>query len=51
MSRSIEGTFRDGKVELLEPPPGTEGAVIVTFLSERGIDLAARGIDREQALI
>ena len=33
MLQSVEGIYRDGKVELLEPAPGNAGArVIVTFL-------------------
>ena len=34
MLQSIKGVCRDGRVELLEPPPpGAEGRVIVTFLA------------------
>jgi len=33
MLKAVEGIYRDGKVELLETPPGvTEARVIVTFL-------------------
>ena len=33
MLRTIEGVYRDGKTELLEPAPEVaEGRVIVTFL-------------------
>ena len=51
MVKSIEGIFRNGKVELLEPAPQTEEArVLVTFLPERKeIDLRARGIDEAHA--
>jgi len=52
MLKSVEGVCREGKIELLEPvPEGTSGRVIVTFVSspEVVVDLAARGIDREQA--
>jgi hypothetical protein len=50
MMQSIKGICRDGRVELLEPPPpGTEGEVIVTFLGSKSVDLAARGIDEKQA--
>lgn len=51
MVKSVEGIYRDGRVELLEPAPeGVGGRVIVTFLSEaKAVDLAERGIDREQA--
>jgi hypothetical protein len=46
MVKSVEGVYRDGKVELLEAAPAvTESRVIVTCLSAGGmIDLAARGI-------
>ena len=49
--KSIEGIYRDGKVELLEPAPlDGEGRVIVTFLPSNGtIDLEKRGIDQQQA--
>src|SRR5690242_14033620 len=51
MIRSIEGVFRGGKVELLEPPPTQEESrVLITFLPERKqIDLRERGIDPNQA--
>lgn len=51
MVRSIEGVFRNGKVELLEPAPSVSDArVIVTFLPQSAtIDLESRGISREQA--
>jgi hypothetical protein len=38
--KSIEGVYRDGKVELCETPPDVEDArVIVTFLAEDSVDL------------
>jgi hypothetical protein len=52
MLTSIEGTYRDGKIELAEsPPPGTVGRVIVTFVSSpvRVVNLAEHGIGPEQA--
>lgn len=51
MLKSIEGIFRDGKVELLEPPPQSgEARVLVTFLPAPGpVDLRDRGIDERQA--
>ncbi len=51
MLKSVEGIYRDGKVELLETPSDVqETRVIVTFLPERGaIDLRSRGIDEAQA--
>ena len=49
--KSIDGIYRDGKVELLEPAPlEGEGRVIVTFLLGNGtVDLDQRGIDPQQA--
>lgn len=50
MLKSIEGIYRQGRVELLEsPPPDLEGKVIVTFLSAGSVDLAERGIDEGHA--
>ena len=51
MLKSVEGIFRDGKVELLEAvPDGTTGRVIVTFLSSgTAVGLAERGVDVDQA--
>ena len=52
MLKSVEGTFRDGRVELAErvDEPGPV-RVIVTFLSNgvHNVDLAARGVSPEQA--
>lgn len=50
MSKTVEGIYRNGKVELLESPPGvTEARVVVTFLTEGDNTLEGRGIDEEQA--
>lgn len=50
MLNSIEGIYREGKVELLEPaPPDAAGRVIVTFLPHKAIDLASLGINEQQA--
>ena len=50
MLTSIEGIFRNGKVEFTEPVPSdAEGKVIVTFLSDKTVDLTQRGIDERQA--
>jgi hypothetical protein len=50
MLKSIEGVYRDGKVELLELPDDVvESRVIVTFLSPGSVDLRCRGIDETQA--
>lgn len=48
--KSVEGIYRDGKVELLETPADVEEArVIVTFLPEGAVNLSERGIDTVQA--
>jgi hypothetical protein len=49
--KSVEGIYRDGKVELLEPLDEAEGShVIVTLASPSGdVDLRQRGIDESQA--
>ena len=51
MLKSIEGIYRDGKVELAEMPSGMPDRtpVIVTFLDSARVDLRQRGIDRQQA--
>lgn len=53
MLKSVEGVYRDGRVELLEPAPlAGEARVIVTFLPPGGggpVDLRGRGIDESQA--
>ena len=53
--KSVEGIYKDGKVELLEQPEAlTETRVIVTFLPENEsntgtVNLRERGIDQAQA--
>jgi hypothetical protein len=51
MLTSIEGVYRNGRVELIgDPsnvPEGTE--VIVTFVKSNDINLEVQGIDKEQA--
>ena len=51
MVKSVEGVYRNGKVELIEPIPEAEGSsVIVTWVQPiRAIDLRDRGIDESQA--
>ena len=51
MSKTIEGVYRKGKIELSETPNDVcEGTrVVVTFLSPGAIDLRARGIDAAEA--
>jgi hypothetical protein len=47
---TVEGIYKDGKVELSEPPPEISRArVLVTFLGPEDIDLQALGISEEQA--
>jgi hypothetical protein len=51
MLKSVEGVYRDGKIELAELPRDVrdETRVIVTFLETSHIDLQVRGIDEAQA--
>ena len=52
MVKSVEGVYRDGKVDLLEQlrEAEAEGSrVIVTWVSPTSIDLSERGIDESQA--
>jgi len=51
MVKSVEGVYRNGKVELLEPLAEAEGSrVIVTWIQSAGpVDLRQRGIDETQA--
>lgn len=51
MFKSIEGVYRDGKIELVEVPGNVrdDTRVIVTFLEEPTVDLQARGIDQAEA--
>ena len=51
MLKSIEGIYREGKIELIEAPTDVpeDTRVIVTFLESNVIDLQARGIGLEQA--
>ncbi len=50
MLQSVEGVFRDGKIELTEPAPeGASGRVIVTFLSPSVVVLADRGVNESHA--
>ena len=50
MSRTVQGIYRNGKIEMPEEPAGDlrEGPVLITFLDGE-IDLRERGIDRDQA--
>ena len=51
MPKSVQGTYRKGKIELEEPPSGVrdETPVIVTFLESNYIDLRVLGVDEAQA--
>ncbi len=47
---TIEGTYKNGKVELAEKPAQVnQSRVLVTFLESKGVDLRARGIEEPQA--
>jgi hypothetical protein len=51
MLRTLEGVYRNGKVELTEVPRGVcDGAhVLVAFLEPQSIDLWPRGINEAHA--
>jgi hypothetical protein len=51
MLKSIEGIYRNGKIELTELPGGidNETPVIVTFLEHKIVDLETYGISQAQA--
>ncbi len=51
MLKSIEGVYRYGKIELLEPGADAEDArVVVTFLpSPSSVNLSERNLDSSQA--
>jgi hypothetical protein len=48
--KTLEGVYRDGKVELLEAPSNVnEARVLVTFLTEDAVNLSEHGIEEDQA--
>ena len=48
--KTVEGIYRDGKIELLETPADVDDVrVLVTFLPEGAANLAEHGIDEAQA--
>lgn len=51
MLTSLHGVYRKGKIEIEKPPRNIqdETPVIVTFLTEGGVDLRERGVDKKQA--
>jgi hypothetical protein len=51
MLRSVEGVYRDGKIELADLPKDVpdDTRVIVTFLEADQVDLRERGISEAQA--
>jgi hypothetical protein len=47
---TIEGTYKDGKVELTQRPAEiSQSRVLVTFLESKEIDLQSRGVDEAAA--
>ena len=46
---TVEGKYKNGKVELEGQPDIEESPVLITFLEPNGIDLWARGVDETQA--
>jgi predicted DNA-binding antitoxin AbrB/MazE fold protein len=50
MLKSVEGIYRNGKVELLEPLVGAEGSRVIVTLARPAepLDLRERGIDESQ---
>ena len=47
---TIEGIYKDGKIELLETVSEVkQGKVLITFLENSDIDLQTLGINREEA--
>ncbi|MCY7332373.1 MAG: hypothetical protein LH649_06875 [Pseudanabaena sp. CAN_BIN31] len=53
MLTTVEGIYRNGRVEFAENPNGAKDGtrVIVTFISVNTINLASQGIDKTQAEI
>lgn len=51
MVKSVEGVYRNGKIELLEPIAGAEGSHVIVTWFEPGtvVYLQDRGIDESQA--
>jgi hypothetical protein len=51
MLKTIEGIYRNGKIELVETPSDVpdQSRVIVTFLEPKLIDLQLRGVNEVQA--
>ncbi len=47
MLKTVEGVFRQGRIELYETPGDVhdQTPVVVTFLAPRPVDLRAEGID------
>ena len=51
MVKSVEGIYRNGKIELLEPIEGAEGNLVIVSWIERTatVDLRQKGIAEDQA--
>jgi hypothetical protein len=48
---TVEGTYKDGKVELsTRPGEITQSRVLVTFLESKDVDLQSRGINEAEAV-
>lgn len=47
---TVEGTYKDGKVELAQRPAEiSQSRVLVTFLESKDVDLQSRGINQAAA--
>ena len=50
MSKTLQGIYRNGRVELVGLPGNLrEGPVLITFLEPGEVDLPAKGMDEEHA--
>jgi hypothetical protein len=51
MVKSVEGIYRNGKVELMEPLAEAEGSrvIVIWVNASQPVDLRERGIDEPQA--
>lgn len=51
MLKTVEGIYRQGRIELSETPTdvGEQARVLITFLTPGDIDLSARGLEVNQA--
>jgi len=51
MLQTVEGDYRNGRIELSEAPAGIadQARVLVTFMTPLSVDLPERGIDEQRA--